>query len=69
MRLKNDVPNVDDVIYMYAEESIYGYNNGRMLSATITIGVASEKAIMLLIEAFISYLPTENERVSFEKRT
>ena len=68
-KIKSDIPNIDDVIYMYTEESIYGYNNERLLSATITIGAASEKALLLLIEAYTSYLPTEKERISFIKKT
>ena len=68
-RIKNDIPNIDDVIYIYTEESIYGYNNERLLSATITIGAASEKALLLLIEAYTSYLPTEKEQNSFIKKT
>ena len=39
------------------------------LSATTAIGCASEKALLLLIEAYISFLPSDKERDSFVKRT
>lgn len=58
--LREKVPNVDEVIYTYIRESIHAYNKGLMLSATTMVGCASEKAFLLLLEAFINYLPTND---------
>lgn len=67
--LKTEIPNVDDVIYYYVKESIMAYNHRLFLSATIAIGCAAEKALLLLLDAYISFLPLRQERDSFIKRT
>lgn len=67
--LKSEIPNIDDVIYSYVAESISAYNHHLLLSATTAIGCASEKALLLLIEAYIPFLPSQQERDSFCKRT
>ncbi len=67
--LKSEVPDVDEVIYTYLSEGINAYNHRLYLSATTAIGCASEKALLLLIEAYISFLPSDKERDSFVKRT
>ena len=46
------VPNVDDITLVYLGEAITAYNRDLLLSSAITLGVASENAILLLIEAF-----------------
>lgn len=67
--LKSEVPDVDDVIYTYLSEGVNAYNHRLYLSATTAIGCASEKALLLLIEAYILFLPPGKERDSFVKRT
>lgn len=67
--IKSEIPNIDDTIYTYISESINAYNHNLLLSATTTIGCASEKALLLLLEAYIPFLPSEKERESFLKRT
>jgi hypothetical protein len=64
--LNSRVPNVDPVIRTYVTESILAYNIGLFLSATTAIGCASEKALLLLIEAFESFL-TGEEKTNFEQ--
>ncbi len=66
---KEEVPKVDDVIFSYVSESINAYNHHLLLSATTAIGCASEKALLLLIESYIPFLPSQQERDSFCKRT
>jgi len=51
-RLKKEVPNIDLIIITYLEESLKTYNVGALLSSTITLGCASEKALLILIESF-----------------
>ena len=67
--LKNEVPKIDDVIYRYISEAVNAYNYRLYLSATTAIGCASEKAFMLLLEAYISFLPTKKEQDALRKRT
>lgn len=47
------VPNVDDITVVYLGEAITAYNRNLLLSSAITLGVASENAILLLIDAFV----------------
>lgn len=67
--LKGEIPNIDNVIFSYVSESINAYNHHLLLSATTAIGCASEKAILLLIDAYIPFLSSQQERDSFIKRT
>lgn len=67
--LNKNIPSIDEVIFRYAKESIYAYNNDLLLSATTSIGAAAEKSLLLLIEAFTSYLPTEKEKTGFTSKT
>jgi|GEM_PF-588443 len=67
--LRHEIPDIDNVIYTYVAESINAYNNNLLLSATTAIGCASEKALLLLIEAYIPFLPTEKEQASFVQKT
>lgn len=67
--IKSEIPNIDATVYTYISESINAYNHNLLLSATTAIGCASEKALLLLLEAYIPFLPSEKERESFLKRT
>lgn len=65
--LKNAIPNIDEIIYSYISESIEAYNHRLYLSATTAIGCASEKAFLLLLDAYIKFLSSKKEREKFEK--
>lgn len=66
--LKNEIPNIDDIIFTYISESINAYNHRLYLSATTAIGCASEKAFLLLLDAYILFLPSQKERDSFNNQ-
>lgn len=51
-RIKKEIPELDSVIETYLSESVRTYNINQLLSSTITLGCASEKALLLLIEAY-----------------
>lgn len=55
--LRSDVPDVDDVIITYLTESLHTFRIGSLLSSTITLGCASEKALLLRIGAYGDALP------------
>lgn len=67
--LKKEVPDIDGVIFTYISEAVNAYNHRLYLSATTAIGCASEKAFLLLIEAYIGFLPTKKEQDAFHNRT
>lgn len=67
--LKAEVPDIDDVIFTYISEAVNAYNHRLYLSATTDIGCASEKAFLLLIEAYTNFLPSQKEQEKFRERT
>lgn len=67
--LKKEVPNIDSVIYTYISEAVNAYNYRLYLSATTAIGCASEKAFLLLFEAYIGFLPSQKEQDALRSRT
>ncbi|WP_414755913.1 hypothetical protein [Anabaena sp. CCY 9910] len=63
------IPNIDDVILAYLEESLKAFRIHCLLSSVITLGCASEKAILLLIEACKAAISNPTEQTDFEKKT
>lgn len=51
-RLAAAVPDLDEVILTYLEESLRTFRIGCLLSSTTTLGCASEKALILLFDAY-----------------
>jgi len=67
-RIRKEIPDLDDVIEIYLSESVRTYNINQLLSATITLGCASEKALLLLIEAFRDTFNDSSRQQSFIKK-
>lgn len=63
------IPNIDDVIIAYVDESLKAFRIHCLLSSVITLGCASEKAILLLIEACHDALADSIEQSKFSKST
>lgn len=68
-RIKAEITNLDPVILVYLEESLNTYNINALLSSTIALGCASEKALLLLIEAYTKSIQDEDNKDRFLKRT
>ena len=66
--LKAKVPTIDDITLAYVGEAIAAYNRRHLLSATITLGVASENLMLLLIEAYTDWIPNATRKASFQKK-
>jgi hypothetical protein len=69
LKALRDIPGVDDVILTYVTESLHTFRIGSLLSSTITLGCASEKALLLLIDAYGNALPTGGRQEKFRKNT
>lgn len=67
-RIKKEVPQIDTVIETYLLESIRTYNINQLLSSTITLGCASEKCLLVLIEAFAQSFRDPTKQTNFEKK-
>jgi len=61
------VSEIDDVTFAYIGESIAAFNRRYLLSATITLGVASENLMLILIEAYTNWLK-DAQKTKFQKR-
>jgi hypothetical protein len=66
-RLQAAVPKMDPIILTYLNESLHTFRIGCILSSTITLGVASEQALLLLIDAYIDALPLTRKE-NFRKK-
>jgi hypothetical protein len=66
--LKERVPELDDVTLAYIGESVAAFNRRHLLAATITLGVASENIMLLLIEAYQQWIKDPKRKASFEKK-
>jgi len=53
--IKQELPEIDSVILDYLMESIAAFHRNLILSSTITLGVASEQAMLILIESFAPF--------------
>jgi len=67
-RLLADIPCLDPVIITYLTESLHTFRVGCLLSSTIALGCASEKALLLLIGAYGDSL-REDMKAKFKSNT
>ena len=66
-KLKTEIPNIDPIIEMYVTESLQAYLKGLMFSSAIALGVASEKAFLLLLETFTNAILDSTTKRRFQR--
>lgn len=66
--LQEKIPEIDDITLTYIGEAVATYNRRQLLSATITLGVASENLMLLLIEAYTEWIKDSTRKANFKKR-
>lgn len=66
--IRDSIRNMDSVALDYFQESLWAIKKGLYLSATVTLGCASEQSILLLIEAILDYYGDDELRVKFNNR-
>jgi hypothetical protein len=59
---------IDDILITYVRESLLTFLAGHYLAATVMLGVASERCIDLLVEAYVDAIADENRKQGFENR-
>jgi hypothetical protein len=57
-RLQTAITSIDPVVVTYLNESLHTLRIGCLLSSTIAVGCASEKAFLLLVDAYAAALPS-----------
>ena len=67
-RLKDAIPKVDSVILTYLNEALRSFRIGCLLSSTVTLGCASEKAFLLLVGTYGNSLSSPSKE-KFVKNT
>jgi hypothetical protein len=68
-RLQHQVGEpLDDTVVTYVRESLLTFLGGHYLSATVMLGVASERCVDLLIESYSSAIVDASRKASFEKK-
>ncbi len=68
-RIKSEIKNLDPIILTYLEESLKTYNINALLSSTIALGCASEKALLLLIESYKNAIQDIEKQTEFKRKT
>lgn len=68
-RLRNEIPNIDPIIFTYLEESVRTYNINALLSSTVALGCASERGLLLLIDAYAASIADPRRKQKFEEKT
>jgi hypothetical protein len=63
------IPAIDDTVVLYLDESLKSFRQNTLLSSTITLGCASEKAILTLIDTCRDAFTNQQEKSIFEKKT
>jgi len=66
-KLKTEIPNLDPLIEMYVSESLQAYLKGLIFSSAVMVGVASEKAFLILLDTFANALTDPNRKSHFQK--
>ena len=64
--LKNEIPTLDAEIERYITESLQAYRRGLLLSSAVTMGVASEKAFILLHEELTNSITDPVKKKKFQ---
>lgn len=68
--LKAEVPTkVDDQLVVYVRESLDAYNVSCYFASTVMLGVAAERLLEILLDAYTNAIQTQTKRDKFEDRT
>ena len=66
--LRERIPDIDPVILRFVEEAIITVKAGSNLGCAFLLGGASEKAIIILVDAYTKSIPDESKREQFALR-
>ena len=65
--VRNSIPNIDNLVLMYLEESIQCYLRGNLLASSVMLGVASEAMLMILFNWMLKNVTNPQLKSKFEK--
>ena len=67
--ITNDSPNVDDVVLLYLTEGLQCFIRSNYIACVVMVGVAAEKVILNLIDAFASAMSDASKTTTFRRKT
>lgn len=68
-RLKTEIPNVDNSIVLYMQESLIAFRSGAYLGSAVMTGVAAERTLFLLRDAVEAAISNPGLRQKFAEKT
>ena len=60
--VRDQVPSLDPIAEIYIAEALHAYRMGLMLSSTVMLGAASEKAFNILFDTYVSAIQDGNRK-------
>lgn len=66
--LDDEIPSLDSDIKVYIAESLQCFRRGLMFASTVMLGVAAEKAAILLFDAFIQAHTKKSKKEELERK-
>jgi len=66
--LRAKVPTLDEITLAYISEAVAAYSRRHLLSATITLGVASENLMLTLVEAYTNWITDTGRQTKFRNK-
>jgi len=67
--LKEEIPQVDQVIIRYLDEGLICYQKNLLFAAAVMIGCAAEKAMLLLIDSYGDAIRDPEKKQDYERET
>jgi len=69
MSIKNDSPNVDDVVLLYLTEGLQCFLRSNYMASVVMVGVAAEKVILNLVDTFAAAIKDHSKAIAFRRNT
>lgn len=66
-RLKRTIPNPDSTVVAYLAEGLRSFESANFVASALMVGIAAERAFILLCEATLNALADAKERAAFSK--
>ncbi len=63
VRLRSNVPDISDLVYIYAEEATRCYNHECYFASAVMLGVASEAAFLEMAQASVNWLQSSGQKL------
>lgn len=67
--IKEESPNVDEVVLIYLTEGLQCFLRSNYIASVVMVGVAAEKVILNLIDAFASAMTDDSSASAFRRKT